>query len=167
MSGPLPATDLAEVRRFTVPREVLDFTLEYLGSAGQAGWEAFVVWGGTRESAVDVRFTRALAPEQQSYRTVEGLLVSVSGDALFEVNRTLYESGEILAGQVHSHPGDAYHSDTDDHFPLVTLRGALSLVVPDFARGGIASMKRWAWYRLSGYGRWHPLSHTGTEIEIV
>ena len=41
----------------------------------------------------------------------------------FRVNRTFYEQGLTLAGQVHSHPADAYHSDTDDAYPLMTLIG--------------------------------------------
>jgi hypothetical protein len=37
--------------------------------------------------------------------------------------------------QVHSHPGAAFHSGTDDTWPAVRLRGYLSLVIPYFATG--------------------------------
>lgn len=39
--------------------------------------------------------------------------------------------------QVHTHPDEAFHSQTDDAFPLLFDVGFLSLVIPDFARGPI------------------------------
>ena len=73
---------------------------------------------------------------------------------------------QLLAGQVHSHPTDAYHSEVDDHNPLVTLLGSLSLVVPHFARAGRADVLDWAWYRLVGLGRWAELSRAD-RVELV
>ena len=35
--------------------------------------------------------------------------------------------------QVHTHGGQAFHSDTDDRFPLVAVPDFLSLVIPRFA----------------------------------
>jgi hypothetical protein len=37
--------------------------------------------------------------------------------------------------QVHTHPFEAFHSRTDDAFPIVHTRGFLSLVIPDFGCG--------------------------------
>jgi hypothetical protein len=37
--------------------------------------------------------------------------------------------------QLHTHPGRAYHSATDDSYPAVDTAGYLSLVIPDFAVG--------------------------------
>jgi hypothetical protein len=106
-----------------------------------------------RELAV----TNAVRPAQTASRTKDGLLVVVDGDALFNVNKHFYERGELLVGQVHTHPGEAYHSPTDDDHPLVTLVGAISLVVPNFARRGLKDQDRWAWYRLEALGLWHVL----------
>lgn len=153
------AAGLSAICEFYVPRTVLDPTLEALRVAGAEGNEAFVVWGGEVTEGV-LRFTSALRPRQQAINGPDGVGVYVSGDALFEVNRLLFGRGEILAGQVHSHPGEAYHSDTDDHFPLVTLLGALSLVVPDFAARGRKDPADWAWYRLTGPCSWRPLDQT-------
>jgi hypothetical protein len=62
--------------------------------------------------------------------------VRVDGDALHRLNKDLYERSEVLAIQVHTHPTDAYHSDTDDTYPIVTQVGGLSIVVPDFGQLG-------------------------------
>jgi hypothetical protein len=150
---------LSEIREFYVPLAVLDPTLEVLRTAGAEGNEAFVVWGGAVDEGC-LRFTSALRPAQQAINGPDGVGVFVSGEALFELNRVLFHRGEILAGQVHSHPAEAYHSDTDDHFPLVTLLGSLSLVVPDFGTRGRKRTRDWAWYRLAGPSLWRPLDKT-------
>lgn len=161
MSSPLAAVTVFRIRRF-----LLADTLSVLAEAGRGGHEAFVVWGATVDDrGTVVTFDTAVAPRQSAHRTPHGLLVTVDGDALFAVNRTLYARGRVLAGQVHSHPTDAYHSDTDDHYPLVTLTGALSVVVPDFATNGVNDINRWAWYRLVATGTWAPLTgHDRVEL---
>lgn len=42
-----------------------------------------------------------------------------------------------VRAQVHTHPGAAYHSATDDAFPIVHSPGFLSLVIPRFATGPV------------------------------
>src|SRR5260370_111004 len=39
--------------------------------------------------------------------------------------------------QVHTHPGEAFHSPTDDAYPMIHTVGFLSLVIPNFALGPI------------------------------
>jgi hypothetical protein len=158
---------LAGVRHFRLPVRLLDETLEVLAAAGQAGHEAFVLLGGrVADDGTSVDVCSTIVPEQTAHRTPRGLLVTVEGSALFRVNRELYERGELLTAQVHSHPTDAFHSDTDDHNALVTLIGSLSLVVPDFAVAGRKGIRDWAWYRLVGEGRWAPLDRRD-RIELV
>jgi hypothetical protein len=156
---------LAGVKEFIVPLELVDQTLEPLQRAGKRGYEAFVLWGGRRDaSGRHFEFASAYFPEQTTSRGEEGLLVVVEGDALFRVNRAFYEHGLTLAAQVHSHPADAYHSDTDDAYPLMTLEGGLSGVVPDFGQGGRDRLDEWAWYRLIGPSEWEAV---GAETRIT
>jgi hypothetical protein len=162
-----PASPLALARRFVVPRErVLDPTVHALRAAGLRGQEAFVVWTGVVEDDTTVRFTRCVVPEQTPHTTPDGLLVTVGAGPLNAINRECHRLGELMAGQVHTHPTDAYHSQTDDHFPLVTLLGALSVVIPDFASRGSRGMDRWAFYRLTGHARWKELTRDD-KVEIV
>jgi hypothetical protein len=92
----------------------------------------------------------AHVPRQTSLRMKSGLCTRVEGDALHGLNTWLFANGETLGAQVHAHPTDAYHSHTDDSFPIVTTLGGLSLVVPDFCRAGLFA--RSAAYRLSPDG---------------
>jgi hypothetical protein len=154
---------LAEVEEFVIPLDLIDQTLEPLQKAGRKGYEAFVLWGGRLDGPKRFEFVSAYFPEQTTSRGEDGLLVVVEGEALFRVNRAFYGEGLTLAGQVHSHPTDAYHSDTDDAYPLMTLTGGLSGVVPDFGDGGRDRLDEWAWYRLIGHNEWAPAGD-GTRI---
>ncbi len=73
----------------------------------------------------------------------------------------LYERRLTLLLQVHSHPGEAYHSSTDDRFPIVTINGGLSIVVPDFGFGSF-SIDDWAVYRLAAGGAWKEVDKATT-----
>ena len=157
---------LEHVERFIVPRALVSQTLRPLQAAGRGGNEAFVLWGGRPEGSTAFRFEQAYLPRQTAKRSARGLLVVVGGAELFRVNREFYRLGLTLAAQVHSHPTDAYHSETDDEYPLITLRGGLSAVVPDFGRGGESRYTDWAWYRLNGPGSWAPLA-SENKIQVV
>jgi hypothetical protein len=113
-------------------------TEDQLRRAGGEGFELFVVWSGVVDGD---RFMvrNGHVPRQTSAKTKNGLMVRVDGAALHKLNVWLYEHGETLGAQVHAHPDDAYHSGTDDTFPIVTMAGGLSLVVPEFCRGGLLS----------------------------
>ncbi len=53
----------------------------------------------------------------------------------FAVRQT-HEQVHVQA-QVHTHPGSAFHSATDDMWPMVGTVGFLSIVVPRFGNGRI------------------------------
>lgn len=57
-----------------------------------------------------------------------------------ELNRVwdeLRETRRKIVMQVHSHPGGAFHSSTDDNFPIIHSVGFLSLVLPWFGSRGL------------------------------
>jgi hypothetical protein len=145
---------LADIERFIIPRHVRSATEKALQSAGRDGYELFVLWTGVVTGCNFVART-AYVPSQSSFREDSELLVRVEGPALFKLNHWLYEHRQVLAAQVHTHPGRAYHSDTDDAFPIVTTLGGLSIVLPDFAVDGFGAPGA-AGYRLDDTG-WTPL----------
>jgi len=151
MTGP---RGLLDISRFLLPEAILLQTISLLQEIGDMGLESFVLWGGVLEGEGDLRFTSIHRPLQQPQRTPYGLSVSVPGNELARMNLWLYEHGEVLAAQVHSHPTEAFHSEMDDAYPLVTLLGSISSVAPYFAAGGLDELDDWAWYRLAGVGSW-------------
>lgn len=146
---------LTDVRCFNVPNHLRVATERALRRAGEDGFELFALWTGTRRgSEFDVRHCHV--PEQDATRENDELLVHVGRKALGDLNRWLYANREILCAQIHSHPGDAYHSETDETFPIATTIGALSIVVPDFGREGLLGAGV-VGYRLTAHG-WAKLS---------
>lgn len=141
---------LETVTRFDVPKAIVDATERSLRAAGREGYELFVLWTGRQEDDV-FEVLESHVPRQQSARTREGLLVSVEGESLHRLNMWLYENEQLLGAQIHAHPTDAFHSETDDTWPIVTTRGGLSLVVADFCRHGLLAASSAA-YRLDASG---------------
>ena len=140
-------------------------TEEAIRSAGLDGYELFVVWSGTRDGDTflvdDVHL-----PRQTSYKLDGGLCVRVDGSELHRLNVWLYEAQQVVGVQVHSHPVDAYHSETDDAYPIATLAGSLSIVLPFFGRDGFRSTDI-AVYRL-GQDGWCELAGPLCELmEVV
>lgn len=152
---------LEAVQRFVVPRSVVTDTEDALRRAGEDGYELFVLWSGAMTADRFVVRTMHV-PKQTSYRLKSGLCVRVEGDALHELNTWLYEHNEMLGVQVHAHPRKAFHSDTDDAYPIVTKRGGLSIVVANFCRQGVLT-SRTAYFRLLD-GEW--LEQPSSIVEV-
>jgi hypothetical protein len=154
---------LLNVRTFVIPTAIAIETIEFLRDVGGRGFEGFALWAGQLSGPGTFLFQSCIIPDQKAMQTDDGLLVTVDGSALFKVNRLIHGRGQVLAAQVHSHPSEAYHSATDDSYPLVTLVGALSIVIPDFATNAPADLEKWAWYRLSEDAEWLSAEDT-TEV---
>lgn len=155
------------VRKVFVTAELTRKTQEFLRAMGRQGHEGLALWCGAA-SGDHFAVTNLLIPKQRAIRGPDGVCAIVDSAELHRINMELYESGLRLIAQVHSHPTDAYHSDTDDENALVNTVGALSLVVPDFAARDF-SLGDCAIYRLESDGSWRSLSsgEVATLLEIV
>jgi hypothetical protein len=145
---------LAAVKRFHVTEAVLSDTERALCEAGEDGYELFVLWTG-RTLVDSFMVDRSYVPRQQSYKTHDGLCVRIEAEELHRLNIWLFKEKQVLGVQVHTHPGRAYHSDTDNAFPIVTALGGASIVVPDFCDRGLAAPGTVV-YRLTAVG-WEEL----------
>jgi proteasome lid subunit RPN8/RPN11 len=150
------STGLSGLTRIELPRHLAEAALTHLKRAGRDGLEGVALWAGQRDGNA-FRIQRTIIPEQDATRTEQGLLYVVAGAELRRINQELYEAGLTLVAQIHSHPSRAYHSDTDDAFPIVTVLGGVSVVVPDFGRKGV-NLTTWEVYRLQPGRNWAHLS---------
>ena len=150
------AASLLDMMRVVVPREIANQVHDYLRLVGRNGHEGIGFWAGVLRERIGT-VGAALVPRQLSGQVGRGLAVVVSGEDLFLMNVWLHEHGMRLIAQVHSHPTDAYHSETDEAYPVLAEAGGLSIVVPDFARAPF-SLDASAVYRLGADGRWNELS---------
>ena len=156
---------LQDVRRFRIKASAMNDTMDAIRSAGREGYELFVIWSGTLDDDV-FAVARVHIPEQVSYKLAPGLCVRIEGSELHRLNVWLFNAQQIVGAQVHSHPGEAYHSEIDNTYPVATLDGSLSIVLPFFGRDGWGSTDIAA-YRLE-QGGWVELEgHLNDLIEVI
>lgn len=69
----------------------------------------------------------------------------------------LADTGRGIRVQIHTHPQGAFHSPTDDAFPIIHTVGFLSLVIPNFAMGPV-SFKGAYLNEITQDGRWREIA---------
>lgn len=153
---------LSQMHRLIVPKSLTDEGHQLMRDEGSKGHEALVVWAGRARANEHGTFDveAMIMPHQSAYVADNEVAVVVDGDAIFEMNALLFERGLRLLAQMHTHPGRAYHSDTDEQYSLITAEGGLSVVIPDFASADF-DLRSCAVYRLRG-GRW--MQVVGTDV---
>lgn len=147
---------LLSIKEVFLSQVCLEQAYYHMSKVGELGLEGVALFVG-QEKGEQFRITRTLIPRQKAYSLEEGLLYAIDSDELYRLNVFLYEQNLTLIAQIHSHPGKAYHSETDDAFPIVTTVGGLSIVVPDFATGP-SSAEDFEVFRLSEDATWLHLS---------
>jgi len=89
---------------------------------------------GTAMIAAGPNGVRLVVPDQRPSRSPMGVSVHVTAQGQLELAAALGVD-ELFVSRIHSHPGEAFHSPIDDRNPVLTYRGALSVVVPYFGLG--------------------------------
>lgn len=138
------------IRQISISPKAIETMLETMREFGSHGWEVLVLWlGEVNELEGKARVVNVFVPKQKPISSEDGIGYFVDSQALFHLNRTLSESGLRLIAQVHSHPHEAYHSEADDRYAIITEDGGLSIVVPEFGKI-VPDPALWAVYRLNG-----------------
>lgn len=158
-------TGLLGVRSVEVPMREALHAHSHLQDVGKKGLEGFALWAGVVHGAV-FHVRSAIIPAQTGMRARGQVCVTVSAEELHRINVWLFNQGFTLIAQLHSHPTEAFHSDTDNAFPIATAVGSLSIVVPNFGAGKFA-LSRCAVYRLTFDGRWKQLSSADVSRLII
>lgn len=110
-----------------------------------------VLWLAHRE-ANQISVVEAYMPEQMAKEDFFKL-PRTSITALFDILRS---RNLMIAAQVHTHPGQAFHSAADNRWAIVRHVDALSLVLPYFARDVrvLSFFDDAAVFRLSSENEW-------------
>jgi hypothetical protein len=116
---------------YTLPRRILEETFAHFRGCGRGRRECQVLWIGPWDAPTTI--TKAIHPKHEAH--IGGFVLDNAwlNDLWFALAR---ESLGIRI-QVHTHPGEAFHSPTDNDFPIVHTVGFLSLVIPNFGLGPI------------------------------
>lgn len=153
------------LKRFLMPASVLVESRALLAEPGLEGLEAAVVWIGRPRGEEEVQILAVHMPEQIALRSEAGVSVTIADEALSSLIATLTEP-LFVPIRLHTHPGRAYHSCTDDDNMLLSHRGAISIVVPDFAREPI-ELGRCSVNELDREHRWRELGREEIEARFV
>ena len=148
-----------------VSRVIVGKTLAALQRAGEEGKEGIVLWLGNRFGADAGKVTQAYIPLHKAekdrfwipYEGMEALMARLRADRL------------ALLAQVHSHPGAAFHSEADDRWAIVRYVGALSIVVPGFARHTSPEtfIQHSAFFQLAGNDSWLEVQPRHSVFEVT
>lgn len=153
-------TGLLNVESVRVPEELAIQANAHLLRMGRQGDEGFALWAGNHVKGV-FYVKQTIIPAQIPIKLPSGVCIYVDAQELHRLNVWLFEHSMTLIAQIHSHPTEAYHSDTDNLFPIATSLGSFSIVVPNYAREPF-SLLRCAVYRLGSDG-WSVLSLAETK----
>lgn len=156
---------LTIISRIVIPRESFARGYEFLRDAGKLGYEGLMLLVG-RGNGDTFQVSDVWIPKQKGLRTADGICVVVEAEEMHQINVALYKSELELVGQIHTHPTDAYHSETDDEFAIATVVGAVSIVVPNFAERPF-HVEECAVYRLQSDGEWQALKAAESAQLIV
>src|SRR6266849_819430 len=130
-----------------------------LRSCGRGKCECAVYWTGSNaDDLIDG------VEHPQHVRSPFGY--EIDSDWLTQFWKRLAASKRSIKAQVHTHPGRAFHSVTDDQWPIVSQAGFLSIVIPNFAAGEPTLNRAWVG-RLQPTGSWQQLSSAAEAVVLA
>lgn len=116
---------------YRLPKAILARTFANFRTCGRGHDECQVLWTGPWHSPDLI--AEAVHPKHAAH--FGGFVVDDRWLHSFWLDQGKKNSG--IRVQVHTHPGEAFHSETDDRFPIIHKPGFLSLVIPNFGLGPI------------------------------
>jgi hypothetical protein len=144
------------VRILRLARDIVHSTFRTLRECGGGECECTVYWTGpSGEDLVD--------GFQHPVHKRSPFGYEVNDNWLTEFWKQLAASKRGVKAQVHTHPGQAFHSAADDQWPIVSQAGFVSIVIPDFAAGEPSLDKAWVG-RLQPDGKWRRLASAGEAV---
>lgn len=114
--------------RLRVAGEVLPATFKALQNCGQGECECAVYWTGPNDD-------RSVDGVEHPIHKRSPFGYEIESDWLTDFWKRLAGAKRSVKAQIHTHPGDAFHSASDDRWPIVSQAGFISIVLPNFASG--------------------------------
>ncbi|MFX0008911.1 MAG: hypothetical protein ACFE9R_01240 [Candidatus Hermodarchaeota archaeon] len=136
------------INKINLPYSIIEKTINFFRDLGQDSLEACVIWVGEEQHDLfevrDVWF-----PRQEN--TIISYYIPAIEVHYFNVK--LNKNNYSAIAQLHTHPGDAFHSTVDDEHTILSLPGSFSIVFPNFGSIPVNAIDKWVVYRLLD-GQW-------------
>lgn len=144
--------------RIVISEACLAALSECLAPEIRKGHEGIAYLLGQTDGATTVAVA-AIRPDAQTTRGS----FNVGTPAMARVVRAAVDRGLQVVGQVHTHPGDAYHSEGDDEGARIAFTGYVSLVLPDYGRN-LPALTGWAAFFFQAGKRFVPLDAAAVTV---
>ena len=118
---------LSNIDEIIIPKDVLNDTFYFLQKYGNLQLESHALWVG-KKTENSFQITNVWYPQQENI----SISYEVSEEEEFRINLHLSNENKTVIAQIHTHPGEAFHSCTDNEGSALSLSGSLSIVIPDF-----------------------------------
>ncbi|HQS17733.1 hypothetical protein [Reyranella sp.] len=146
-------------------REVLQTTIAVLRRGGERGEERVALWLSTAAPRTPAAVIEVYEPDQVAevdYFRLPPLSMRSLMDHLRPTRRR-------IVAQIHTHPGQAFHSEVDAEWAIVKHVGALSLVLPRFAATTTPEnfLEEVMTYEYSSDGDWQHCPSVGPAARVI
>jgi len=142
-------------QRVFIPRPVLEKTTQFLRQLGDERKEGMVFWGGIEVIDGPIYVTTCFIPKISRASSISVHVYPSEGAKVISEAR---KRGLEIVAQVHSHPGTAFHSSTDDEYAFAYSKRFLSIVIRNFGREGMEPLTKCCIMSYEGRGKWHEYS---------
>lgn len=137
--------------RYHINRGMLESTFEHFRRCGGGRRECQALWLSSWDQPEII--SSVVHPEHVAH--FGGFVLGDDWLNAFWLRLSNINSGVRV--QVHTHPREAFHSPTDDAFPIIHKPGFLSLVIPNFALGPVGFKDAFL-TEIQPNGRWRQVS---------
>ena len=131
------------INEIKLPYPIMEETLKFFTDYGLYNVEACAIWVGKElENIFEIK--EVWFPEQKNTM----ISYYISDIEVHNINVELNKNRYSAIAQLHTHPGDAFHSSVDEEHTILSLPGSFSIVIPDYGGILISAIDEWVVYRL-------------------
>jgi hypothetical protein len=145
------------ISRYLIPLEIISTTQSYLKKLGSENLEGIAYWTGIFKGSEAIVRNVIFPADYANNSAGSFAFSSVDLETAFKVGNEIHKRKEYLLLQLHTHPYEAFHSFTDNNYPISHRVGFISIVIPHFARFPMEDRSTWKVYKYKGKGKWRPL----------
>jgi hypothetical protein len=139
-----------EISKIILPSPCLNKAYKQMRLAARQRPDVVALFAGVEKNN-NFHILETIIPEQMTRQ--EGMAPVVPQEELQRIRTWLAENEFELIAQIHSAPSQAYRDSRQQAWPIISIIGGISIIMPDFALGP-TNPENWSVYRLASGGKW-------------
>src|SRR6266700_7738652 len=114
---------------YRIPMSVLRESQSYLRDFGTRRYEGYMCWSGVILGDSEALIRSCIYPKSYKESEFREAYAALDIDVVFDIGNQIHERGEFLLAQLHTHGFEAFHSHTDNNYPITHKVGFISIVI--------------------------------------